>query len=571
MTDRIVKSFEDSFKEHFGLEEFSSDAYVEHLVKSGKLGDALSKAAGGVYFTGGPNWTRPSDNYAGYPNIGTQYSDLTPLRIQNLDATLTTVLFKRRNFVFWDWLEKVPSISTLYEYDKIRAYGSGRAAAGFAEGGIPALSLPRYERDQAVIRYLGVQRGVTQQSRMVGRAGGLMMDPVRAEVENGTLTLLEKLTRQLYFGNQNILDETGSTVNFDGITRQIAAQNDPDTVIDLQGDPNKFSFSIFDNIATTLVERGYVTDFGKVNCFMNPQVLTDLTKLYYVAGAGSTTNANFAQIQRIMNQTGRNQQYVPGAPIGGYDTNFGHLRFTPDLMFQEVQGNVPVTDPSATVVPADPGSPSVTLGGADLSDVTVAEDHTQVQTGSLPSVPAGSYYYWLSAVGVAGESAPVAINGGSVLTFTATTGYTSRVFLSQGSTGGVAGVGAGGAGYPVAYRLYRSTMANPWSGSTWIDPNGGLVGTFPALVTTPTAGDRLSEDVSNVGWVDDGSTVPGTGNILILEGSTENLQVPQLTPLLKYNLPPIGTLEPFLLLIYLTIIYKAQKRAFWIRNVPRLA
>lgn len=567
MADRMVKSFEDAFKEWFQLEEFSSDAYVEHLVKSGKLGDALSKAAGGVYYNGYTG--RPSDTYAGYPNIGTQYSDLTPLRIQNLDATLTTVLFKRRNFVLWDWLQKVPTISTLYEYDKVRSYGTGRAAAGFSEGGIPSLSLPRYERDQATVRYLGVQRGVTQQSRMVGRAGGLMMDPVRAEVENGTLNLLEKLTRQLYFGNQLILDEAGATVNFDGITRQVAAQNDPDTVIDLQGDPNKFSFSLFDNIANTLVERGYVTDFANVNCFMNPQVLTDLSKLYYVAGAGSATNANFAQIQRIMNQTGRNQQYIPGAPIGGYDTNFGHFRFTPDLMFQEVQSNTPVTDPSATVVPADPGAPSgAYLAGLD--DITVAETHTVAQTGSLPSVPAGSYYYWLSAVGTAGESAPVAINGGSVLTFTATTGYASKVTLTQGSTGGI--VGGYAAGGPVAYRLYRSTMSNPWSGSSWIDPNGGLVGTFPQLAVTPTAGDLLSEDVvGTVGWVDDGSIVPGTGNILILEGSTENIQVPQLTPLLKYNLPPVGTLEPFLLLIYLTVIYKAQKRAFWIRNIPRLA
>ena len=568
MTDRIVKSFEDSFKEYFQLEEFSSDAYVEHLVKSGKLGDALSKAAGGVYYTGGPNWTRPGDTYAGYPNIGTQYSDLTPLRIQNLDATLTTVLFKRKNFVLWDWLEKVPSISTLYEYDKIRSYGTGRSAAGFSEGGIPALSLPRYERDQARIQYLGVQRGVTQQSRMVGRAGGLMMDPVRLEVENGTLNLLEKLTRQLYFGSVLMTDDAGAAVNFDGITRQIAAQNDPDTVIDLQGDPNKFSFSLFDNIANTMVEKGYISDFGKVKCFMNPQVLTDMTKLYYVAGAGSTSNANFAQIQRIMNQTGKSTQYVPGAPLGGYDTNFGFFNFTPDLMFQEVQGNVPVTDPSATTVPADPGAPSGSYV-ATLNEITIAEDHSVTQTGSLPTVPAGSYYYWLSAVGTAGESAPVAINDGAVLTFSASAGFTSRVRLSQSASGGI--VGGYAAGGPVAYRLYRSTMSNPWSGSSWVDPNGGLVGTFPQLAVTPSSGDLLNEDVAGVGWMDDGSIVPGTGNILILEGSTENLQVPQLTPLLKYNLPPIGTLEPFLLLIYLTIIYKAQKRAFWIRNVPRLA
>src|SRR5205823_2924267 len=151
--------------------------------------------------------------------------------------------------------------------------------------------------------------------------------------------------------------------------------------------------------------------------------------------------------------------------------------------------------------------------------ITVAEDHTQTQTGSLPSVPAGSYYYWLSAVGTAGESAPVAINDGSVLTFTATSGKTSRVFLSQGASGGI--VGGYAAGGPVAYRLYRSTMSSPWSGSNWIDPNGGLVGTFPQLAVTPTASDKLNEDVaSTVGWVDDGSIVPGTGNILILEGST---------------------------------------------------
>lgn len=561
--DILIKSFDDMLREAYGNEELDSDAYVEWLAKSGRLGGMLSKAAGdpgGVYYNGGPNWTRPSDNYPGYPNIGTSYSDLTPLRIQNLDATLTAVLYKRRNFVLWDWLEKTPTISTLYEYDKINSYGSGRSAGGFAEGGMPALSMPAYERDQANVRYIGVQRGVTQQSRMVGRAGGLMMDPVKTEVENGTFTLLEKITRSLYFGDSNVLDDQGNLVNYDGITAQIAAQNDPLTVIDLQGSTSKFGFSIFDNIATTLMEKGFVTDFGKINCFMNPRVLTDLSKMYYALGNASATNANNPALQRQMSNAPAT--WTPGTPIGGYDTDFGHFKFTPDVFLQAVPGNVPVSSPSpsANQPQPDPGAPSGSYVNNLGSIVAVAA------ADNASNLPAGSYYYWFAAVGMQGEAAPVAVNGGSAVVVTSGQGvHFTQSAGALGITGGYSkGLSA------TKYNVYRSTMSNPWSSGQWIDPNGGYIGSIVQPATTPGVSAILQINATGGNFVDRNSTIPGTGNILLLEGSTENLMVPMLTPLLKYNLPPVGTTEPFLLFIYHTIVYKAKRRAFWIKNVPTL-
>jgi hypothetical protein len=222
--------------------------------------------------------------------------------------------------------------------------------------------------------------------------------------------------------------------------------------------------------------------------------------------------------------------YELGLPVKGYNSNFGFIPFVPDIFLQEVQGNAPLFT-------SDPNAPSPVTGVT----ATAVNDATS-------TMAAGTYYFWVASVNPAGEAAAVA--AASVVI---TSGQRADV------TWNLPVVGYPGNGSPVQYRVYRTKLASPFSGGIWQDVNGGLVGHVvqPASGTTATFSDR-------------NALIPGTGTMILMEGSRENIEVPTLTPLLKYTLPPIGTLEPFLLLLYHTIVVRAKKRLIIVKNIGRI-
>src|SRR5690606_33259977 len=99
--------------------------------------------------------------------------------------TMTSVLFDNSHLVLFSWLNKVPSIQPLYQWNRRQLYGSHRGSPGFREGGTPKGGQSRWSRQTATVRYMGVRRGITHQMLQTGAMGGSQIDPVTEENTNG--------------------------------------------------------------------------------------------------------------------------------------------------------------------------------------------------------------------------------------------------------------------------------------------------------------------------------------------------------------------------------------------------
>src|SRR6185437_5356809 len=287
---RLVKSFEQLGRERYG-EAFSGDSVVDELAK------AVATASVG------------------------SFGSLQTMLLENLDATMTSVLFQKKHLKLFNSIPRVPSAQTLYQWTRQTAYGTGRGALGFPEGGSPATFLPSFLRGNATTRFYGVRRGYTHQMVQVGVMGGTFIDPVAEENRSGTLDLLEKLERWLIFGDSNMLYSDGSSVHYDGLIKQLTAGY-PNHVYDLQGAP--LTFENIENYAEALVTTGQLMDFTNARLFMAPRVASDLAKF-------NLQNQFFWQ-----NSVNQPTGWRPGIPLNGYATQHGVLPFEESIFLDPV-------------------------------------------------------------------------------------------------------------------------------------------------------------------------------------------------------------------------------------------
>lgn len=473
-----VRSFDDLLREQFGPNA-TFEAYASNVL------DELFKAFG-----------------TGLPGAPTGAGDASSLRLLNLDATMSSVLFTERHIKLFNWLPRVLSPNAYYEWNQRMRYGSGRGLMGFAEGGAPRGSTASYQRRGAYVKYLGVRRGVTHQLALAGQLGGYQLDPVAEEHRNGTLELLEKIERHLFFGDASIHNKDGVEVHYDGLLRQLRTLY-PAHVIDKQGAP--MAFEDFEQAAYELYQVGKLHSFENVTCFMSPFVLSDLSNLKLQAE------------RKLLGATA--EQYLPGVPLKGYNSNYGFMPFEPTIFFERVESNAPpaTADPGA---PAAPAQPTVAAANDTTSKLALAT----------------TYYYVATAIGESGESL------GSPVSAAATTDAVTRQNLTV-TIPRVTDTEC------VGYRLYRGSLADG-SDARWV-----------ADIPQPPSG--------NATYVDRNQQIPGTGYVAILERSPENLVIAQLTPLLKFPLAVVSTTVEFLLLLYHTLVMKIGERQIIYVNVGR--
>jgi hypothetical protein len=478
---RLIKSFQQMGEEQFGS-QFSSDQVVNDLAKALTLGS--------------------------YPTTaGVQTNDAGPLRLQNLDATLTSVLFTERHIKFWNTITKVPSIQPYYEWNRRRAYGSSRHAAGFAEGGTPKGSSSKYERNGAYTRFMGVRRGITHQLTMTGQLGGTQLDPVAEENRNGAMELLAIIERQVLYGDTNVLDQTGATVNYDGFIKQMKTTSGTGAtgyakhIVDKAGAP--LDFTDIEEMGYSLFKNGLVMNFDDLEFIMTPSILTDLSKM------------KFDMERKILGASVPN--FVTGVPLAGHDTNFGRVNFNPSIFTERVDGDTPL-------VTADPNAPA-TPGAWDGATQTS-------QTGSK-FTKATAVVYSIAAFNDSGESLPktqtttnqsVAASGADLLTFPAAPTTTT------------------------GWRVYRGTATNG-SDAQWI----------------------ADVAVANATYQDLNTKIPGTGIAVLLNKNPETLAIAQMTPLVRFPLAITTTTIEWLLLLYHTLVLKAGERVYLFENVGRLS
>lgn len=465
------------------------------------------------------------------------FGDATPLRLENLDAVMSSVLFQAGHLKIFNQLPRVPSTQIVYQWMQELLYGDERGIAGFVEGGTPPTTTSQWERNLSTVRYMGTRRGYTHQMLAVGQAGGSFVDPVARENRNGTLDLLQKIERWVLYGQAAITDGTGNLVNYDGFNVQML--NAGTNVLDKQGQP--LDYEDFENIGEVLANDGVLLNFDNVRVFATPRTLSDLAKLKF--------NAEWYP----KNPDAAVAGYRPGVPIEGYNSQHGYFPFEESIFIGAVKNNRVKMSNTGTNV-ADSVAPTAP------SAVTAT-----VATTNGTALPAGTRYYWVTAMGPRGESLPTA--SGAVVIPAGGASVSLAITNANSGTGDNA---------CIAFRVY----CNESGVNSVTDPNTTLLYTVASGCTVGvnnliTAGGTTSNGVTigiintNSTYIDNHQTVPGTYDMMVMNMSEEDMAIAQLAPLIKFPLAITSTTIEFLLMLYHLYVVKIPQRQYLVKNVGK--
>lgn len=401
--ERLIKSFDQMLREA-SYPGMTGDKIIEELSKAVSL-----------------------NGIAGFGNM-------TDLKLENLDATMTAVLFEQDHLKLFSAIPRVPSVQTLFQWIRRDRYGSHRGAVGFPEGGAPQGGTSAWTRASATVRYLGTRGGYTHQAMTAGQMGGTFVDPVTEENRNRTLELLEKLERLILWGQEDIKDGNGNTVHFNGLIKQMEASSlAAKQIIDMEGRP--MDFEKLEDIGEKFVTTGKLLNFARIRSWWKPHVLSDLAKLKF-------------QAERISLGNTLPEGYRTGVPLDGHQTQRGYVAFEDSIFMDPVEDGLPL----ATAEAGAATKPATTTCVA-ASDVT-------------SKMVAGTYYYFASSVNDKGESDTRASTATAVNALEKVTITVARETTAT------------------AYRIYRGTKSD-MSDAGWI-----------ATVTQPGSGDASYVDLN---------------------------------------------------------------------------
>ncbi|UOF90780.1 hypothetical protein LSG31_00410 [Fodinisporobacter ferrooxydans] len=350
------------------------------------------------------------------------FADGSNLVLQNLDSIMTSVLFTEDQLVKQRFIERVPSINPIFQWNRRNQYGSSRGTMAFAEGGIGPVGNGSWARNTAPVKFFGIQRGTTVIANLAGALGGMFDNPVEEEEYDGTMQLLGGVERALIWGNSTIVDSGGNDIFYDGFYRQLKA-NRPKNIIDMHGKP--MTFDVISEIAA-LYAKAFVTSARNVGAFLSPDTIATLQLMKQ-------------QAERNNDMSSRDGGFAAGTPLDGYRTQIGWIPFIQDVFTEPVDnGRSPLTT-------ADSGAP-----GAVTTVTAAVAAPGAGQTSNWQSGDAGTVYYTVGAFNAQGEA----------VGYLYTTGVNALandvVTLTITNVTGALG-----------YRIYRGTQSNG-SDAQWI-------------------------------------------------------------------------------------------------------
>lgn len=434
------------------------------------------------------------DAYASAGTVG----DMTALRPQSLEGTLKVVTATTEQIKFWKRIGKKQAFNTVEEFNVLDSYG-GNSSPFFVEGGLPNEEDSNYLRQSQYVKFMGTTRVVTHPATLVRNTVG---DIVARETTNGTTWLLQQLERALYFGDSSL-----DSLAFDGVIAQVKNfvtgkpyQNQH--IIDMKGQP--LDENTLEDCATIIADN-----FGRgiLEMHLTNQVNKDLSKV--LMGTSGR--------QRLIGTGGAPVNL--GAPVKGYDANTGTIDFVNNV-FMKPQATVPAS--AANGSPATPTYPA--------SQLTAGADATS-------NLPAGTYYYFVTAKNSAGESAPVAL--GSVAS---TSGQAVTITINRVVSDPVA----------KSYKIYRGYTSNAANALFMTEVKDAGSGTTQA-------------------FVDRNFDIPGSHTAIIMDNDPEQvLTFKQLAPLMKLPLARISASERFMILLYGMMQVYNPRRIVILKNIGLL-
>lgn len=432
-------------------------------------------------------------------NPGASAGQGFPLRIESLENTLKVVTYKMDDVRLWQSVTKLPAFNTVEEFNRLESYGSG-IAAFISEGDLPENDDSTYSRQYTVIKYIGTTRSVSHVMSLIRPAHG---NVIAQETINGTAWLLRQIERALFFGDHTLIP-----VQFDGLQYQIinGAPNASLNVIDMHDQP----------LTEDRINDGALTIKSEPN-------YGHATDLYCADGAYSDLAKSFYPAQRFNMQPAGWQNGMVGLNIQGFYSQFGPIKFNPDLFIQfgalaptNAVGNaarIPST-PVENVAPA-----AGALGGGETSYFYASD--------------AGDYRWKICAINRYGRSAPRTMTG------PVTVAVNQKVTMTVGD-GAIAGT---------AYEVYR-TKKDEALGQEKL-----------AMTVARTGAATVITDFN--AWM------PGTSKSFLIQQNLEFFSFKQLCPFIKIPLATIDTSVRWMQLLYGALTVYAPGRGVIYKNVGR--
>nr|CAB4128683.1 hypothetical protein UFOVP114_58 [uncultured Caudovirales phage] len=429
-------------------------------------------------------------------------SNLSALVPQSIDPLLSVATFTMQELALWPMLAKRGVGQTVHEFNVVHEHGLDLDPF-IAEGGAGTLNASNYERLSVRIKYLAERREVTDVATMVGLIGD-NSNAIAEETERGTLRLLGKLERMLFFADSSL-----SALHFDGVFAQILARA-PKNISDLGGKPVSPQYL-----------QAVLGHMCGAPLYSRPDVIMVESRVH--ADLISQTVAYGRHDQVKVGETGltfgTNELFIMG-PYGKVPIKMAPFLFTAEPAPDAASSSTAPTAPSLSG-----GSPSTATDGAS----------------KFTGLDAGDYIYKFIGIGDKGYSDPivtdpVAIESGDKVT----------IEIADGAKTGD-GQTSGGIRY---YKVYRS--AKNGSADTCV---------FLCSLALNTDGSPHTR------FYDLNKVIPGTSKILILQNSPDVIQFVKLLDFMRRPLAENETKKPFLLMLFGALAVKLPSKCWVIDNV----
>ena len=434
----------------------------------------------------------------------------SPLKVESLDKTLKHLTFRENDIRLWKELPKKAAYNTVEEYNQLASYGQDRG--GFnSEGELPEEEDSTYVRRAQLVKYLGVTKSVTHQMTLVNTMIGSVMERT---IKDGTLWILRKLNKSLYFGNEKLVN-----LEFNGFLAQQeqsdawANRNDymnSEHVVDCRG--SQLTEAAIESGANAIVES-----FGLGNqLYAPPSVLSNFVKNFYgnkfiVPNTQSLTNG------------------VMGQRVQQFESQFGPIGLNQDIFFKKLPGKTSTNEASS---PKAPTAPTITI-----TPTEAAADNSK-----FASTDAGNIFYAVSAINRYGESK-------------LTVASTAAAVVATGAVD-IKITDGGGTYKATAYRIYRGVV-----GAAKTDT---LYPLFDVSLENVTTG----FDGAAAGSVRDlNRYMPNCDQAMLLQFDNEVVEFAQLAPLMKMDLAMLSPAYRFMILLYGTPLLYAPKKMVRFINI----
>lgn len=477
----------------FGLPQNNDMVNISDLVR---LNDAIRKATPG---------------FVGYQTPA-QMGDgsLSPLALQSIEPNLAIATFQTKHLTLWQKLAKTTANNFVHEYTSVIENGLDSSPfISEGQGGSDTLATNQsvYERKFVKIKFMAERRQVSDMASMLSLLGG-NSTALAEETERGTLTLLKKMEKALWFGDEDVNPD-----GFDGLIKQI--ERTSGAIVDGQGRPYRSNTWDLEGSAPTilLLQEILGAVYSSPN-FGEPDTI-------YV-----TPNV-YAELQKQFNEQGRYDISVSGNSI---------VAGVKSITVMAPYGPVEIV--SAPFLERSEKPNSIELAGHGI----VASFGTQPTASAdasgkskFKAGDAGFYKYAVVAVNKLGMTLPIVSDAVQIASG-------DKVSMKISRSGNPA----------ISYRLYRTAKAS----------SANAVNTDTLKFLMEVSASQLEGN----SFADVNHFMYGCSHIVFANHDPGQMAFAKLMDFMRKDLAQVSTTKPFLLMLFGSLMVKTPNKFWVVRN-----